>query len=152
MIDYVDGLPFGFSHLTYECMHLYEHYRRQEHSEIVSGGELMPFLSLIDAAPFLFNTGGFCACRISARVLLLLFSCTATQRRRRRRRIRVLCVTSFPGNGDARKQVNRFSYATKTPNTRLMSYFVSWQRRRQETSESDIYFKYLEQHSRGIAD
>ncbi|KAJ1175822.1 hypothetical protein NDU88_001107 [Pleurodeles waltl] len=27
-------------------------------------------------------------------------------------------------------------YATKTANTRLMSYFVSWQRRRQETSES----------------
>ncbi|KAJ1083246.1 hypothetical protein NDU88_003405 [Pleurodeles waltl] len=27
-------------------------------------------------------------------------------------------------------------YATKTLNTHLMSYFVSWQRRRQETSES----------------
>ncbi|KAJ1079603.1 hypothetical protein NDU88_000164 [Pleurodeles waltl] len=29
-----------------------------------------------------------------------------------------------------------YRYATKTPNTRLMFYFVSWQRRRQETSES----------------
>ncbi|KAJ1087668.1 hypothetical protein NDU88_000835 [Pleurodeles waltl] len=29
-----------------------------------------------------------------------------------------------------------YRYATKTPNTRLMCYFVSWQRRRQETSES----------------
>ncbi|KAJ1184278.1 hypothetical protein NDU88_001087 [Pleurodeles waltl] len=60
-------------------------------------------------------------------------------------RRRVLRETSFPGNADARKRVKDAEYAsyerlcflaTGTPgNERLMRDFVSWQRRRQETSE-----------------